>query len=179
MPGVTVSGEVEFIEKGTEQAPERILSGKPDRDIATLKLRISTPTGPQVQVLFRGDIPGHVDVGDQIRAKGVMVGGLLRAESIYNETTASWVTESRCFIASAVAGHDSTEVLTLRRFRDEHLALSAVGRILIRAYERWSPAIASAVTRSPAARAGVLWLIIKPAACATKRLQSVTAAPRQ
>jgi tetratricopeptide (TPR) repeat protein len=48
-----------------------------------------------------------------------------------------------CYIATAVYGsYDAPRVLTLRRFRDEVLASSSIGRWLIRAYYRVSPAIA-------------------------------------
>ncbi|RYP84226.1 sel1 repeat family protein [Nocardioides guangzhouensis] len=48
-----------------------------------------------------------------------------------------------CYIATAVYGsYDSEPVLTLRRFRDEHLARSATGRAFIRVYYTLSPHLA-------------------------------------
>lgn len=48
-----------------------------------------------------------------------------------------------CYIATAVYGsYDAPEVLVLRRFRDETLKKSALGRWFIRTYYRWSPAVA-------------------------------------
>lgn len=48
-----------------------------------------------------------------------------------------------CYIATAVYGsYNAPEVLVLRRFRDETLQKTALGRWFIRTYYRWSPAIA-------------------------------------
>lgn len=49
-----------------------------------------------------------------------------------------------CYIATAVYGsYDAPPVMTLRRFRDEALAPSAVGRWFIRGYYALSPSLAS------------------------------------
>jgi hypothetical protein len=59
-------------------------------------------------------------------------------------------TRGGCYIATAVYGsYDAPEVLTLRRFRDETLAASAVGRAFIRAYYRVSPGLASRLRSMP------------------------------
>lgn len=48
-----------------------------------------------------------------------------------------------CYIATAVYGsYDAPEVLVLRRFRDESLAQSPLGRIFIKVYYRFSPPFA-------------------------------------
>lgn len=48
-----------------------------------------------------------------------------------------------CYIATAVYGsYEAPEVVTLRRFRDEHLALLALGRAFIRTYYAISPPLA-------------------------------------
>lgn len=48
-----------------------------------------------------------------------------------------------CYIATAVYGsYDAPEVLTLRRFRDETLRRTALGRLFIRTYYRLSPPVA-------------------------------------
>lgn len=48
-----------------------------------------------------------------------------------------------CYIATAVYGsYEAPEVLTLRRFRDEQLSATRVGRSFIRTYYRISPALA-------------------------------------
>jgi len=54
-----------------------------------------------------------------------------------------------CYIATAVYGsYDAPEVRTLRRFRDEHLALSVAGRAAIAVYYWLSPPIAKRFTRA-------------------------------
>ena len=46
-----------------------------------------------------------------------------------------------CFIASAVFGPDANETQALRRFRDEILRTTIVGRVVIRAYYKLSPGL--------------------------------------
>jgi hypothetical protein len=48
-----------------------------------------------------------------------------------------------CYIATAVYGdYNAPEVLVLRRFRDSTLAKSAVGKLFIKTYYRFSPPLA-------------------------------------
>lgn len=48
-----------------------------------------------------------------------------------------------CYIATAVYGsYDAPEVIVLRRFRDETLKKSALGRLFIRVYYKFSPSVA-------------------------------------
>lgn len=55
-----------------------------------------------------------------------------------------------CYIATAVYGsYDAPEVLVLRRFRDEQLAQSALGRSAVWAYYRISPGLADHLQRHP------------------------------
>ncbi len=55
-----------------------------------------------------------------------------------------------CFIASALLDVSDVETLPrLRAFRDERLAAHPAGRAFIRAYERFSPPIASWLERAP------------------------------
>lgn len=55
-----------------------------------------------------------------------------------------------CYIATAVYGsYDAPEVLVLRRFRDEYLAKSVLGRSLIRTYYRISPGLADHLRMHP------------------------------
>lgn len=51
-----------------------------------------------------------------------------------------------CYIATTVYGsYNAPEVLVLRRFRDETLQKTALGRWFIRTYYRWSPSVAKKV----------------------------------
>lgn len=56
-----------------------------------------------------------------------------------------------CFITTAVAG-DGPTLAVLRGFRDEALARSAVGRLLLWSYELVSPPIARTLERHPSSR---------------------------
>lgn len=56
--------------------------------------------------------------------------------------------DQRCFIATAAFGEDAPETDALRVFRDETLAGSPAGRLLITAYYRVSPFVARLVGRS-------------------------------
>lgn len=161
----SVIGEAEIVERGTVAAPERLLSPEQKPAIPTLKVRVRDDAGVIVQIFHKGETPGHVDVGDRIRAEGVDRHGVLHAEHIYNETTASWVTRhGRCFIATAAAGAWSPEVVLLQRFREHHLRRSMLGGLLIGAYEQCSPPVAEVIRMHPALRALVRSAIVRPAA---------------
>lgn len=55
-----------------------------------------------------------------------------------------------CYIATAVYGsYDAPPVMTLRRFRDQHLVKSMVGRVFVRAYYLLSPSAARCLGRAP------------------------------
>lgn len=59
-----------------------------------------------------------------------------------------------CFVATAtMGGYDSPEVRLLRRFRDEFLVDSAIGRNLVAGYYASAPALADAVAHDPRKRA--------------------------
>lgn len=63
--------------------------------------------------------------------------------------------DSRCFIATAVYGLNDVRTEELRRFRDESLAASKVGRVVISVYYAVSPGFARWLDRSPRLRAVV------------------------
>lgn len=60
--------------------------------------------------------------------------------------------DKRCFIATAVFSPGATELSALRRFRDDYLLVTGLGRVAVRMYYRWSPPIASYLSRSPRVR---------------------------
>lgn len=59
------------------------------------------------------------------------------------------VTDSRCFIATAVFGGDARETQILRAFRDRVLMPSSIGRVAVQAYYVASPPIARLLQRNP------------------------------
>lgn len=65
-----------------------------------------------------------------------------------------------CFIATAAFGSPTErDVLTLRRFRDEHLLTNRPGRAFVAAYYHVSPPIAEMISESESARAVVRTLL--------------------
>lgn len=61
-----------------------------------------------------------------------------------------------CFIATAAHGSAlAPEVSHLRSLRDDYLARTYTGRLLIRSYNRWSPPLADAIRGKPRVRAAV------------------------
>ena len=69
---------------------------------------------------------------------------------------------SKCFIASAVCGEESAEVLTLRAFRDRVMMGSRAGRVLALAYYRLSPPVADGLRRMPRLRRVVRAVLVRP-----------------
>ena len=72
----------------------------------------------------------------------------IEVEGTVNEYTFSFLVkdvkteETACFIATACAGINSYEVNVLRKFRDNHLDNSDIGRKFISFYYKYSPQIA-------------------------------------
>jgi hypothetical protein len=90
---VEITGEIDQKERGQLMRPGIV---KPDPreflNIPILRLRVLTSSGKLIQVLYKGETPGDVDIGEQVRIKGVNKGGVIHTRSIYNITTNSWVT---------------------------------------------------------------------------------------
>ena len=75
----------------------------------------------------------------------------------------------RCFIATAVHGADSREVVILRAFRDRSLSKSPIGRQLVMLYERLSPGIAAFISRRPFLKSVTRALVVTPAVWVARR----------
>lgn len=58
--------------------------------------------------------------------------------------------DHRCFIASAVFGIDAPETNYLRTFRDKHLMVHALGRVIINFYYWFAPFVVSLLEMYPA-----------------------------
>jgi hypothetical protein len=96
---VEIIGEIDQKERDQMVRPGIV---KPDSKefyhIPILRLRILTSSGKLIQVLYKGETPGDVDIGEQVRIKGVNKGGVIHTRSIYNLTTDSWVTPAPGFL---------------------------------------------------------------------------------
>lgn len=86
---------------------------------------------------------------------------------------------SKCFIATAVHGENSIEVLTLRAFRDDVLSTGPLGRALIASYVRLSPPLAAAIAQSPSLQSLAKRLIVTPAYRLARRHSDSVACKRE
>jgi hypothetical protein len=99
-------------------------------------------TGKVVPVRFEGPISAMLDQGDVVHVEGYMEGGVLNARKITDENGAL-LAKSRCFVATAVYGDVmAPEVEVFRRFREQVLNRSALGRLFVRVYWRYGPRLA-------------------------------------
>lgn len=72
-------------------------------------------------------------------------------------------TSQGCFIATACyTSYDHPTVLYLRRFRDERLSKTVLGRSFVRLYYRFSPFWANLIAKSQIAQEGVKMIFIRP-----------------
>lgn len=69
--------------------------------------------------------------------------------------------EKKCFVATGVYGsYDAPEVVELRRFRDQNLIGTCLGKVFLRFYYLWSPYLAKFVAQRPMLRQWVRrWLL--------------------
>ena len=87
---------------------------------------------------------------------------------------------SGCFIATAAAGDEfHPSVCTLRRFRDQVLLPSSVGRKFVRTYYLVSPPLASTIRKSSWLRHMVLVTVVRPIAFLTSMIMLPTGLTEQ
>ena len=90
---VEIKGEVDNKERGHLVRTGIVKLALEDREaIPFLRLRVLVSSGKIFQVLYKGETPGDVDIGDKVIINGVDKGGVIHTRRIYNETTQSWVT---------------------------------------------------------------------------------------
>jgi hypothetical protein len=76
-----------------------------------------------------------------------------------------------CFVVTAAMGDaHHPDVVAIRRWRDETLARTAAGRLLMEAYQVVGPGAARVVRRSPALRRLSRALLVRPLAAALRKL---------
>jgi hypothetical protein len=87
------------------------------------------------------------------------------------EKRARHLGKAGCFIATAAFGSDmAPEVQVLRRFRDECLVKTVIGRSFIRCYEKYSPMVADQIYHREQCKALIRTILIQPMAAFAKRL---------
>lgn len=96
---IEITGTVDHKERSQMLRPGVV---KPDPKtflhIPIFRLRILTFAENLVQIIYKGEPPGDVEIGDQVIVKGIEKSGVIHARSIYNETTSSWVTQAPGFL---------------------------------------------------------------------------------
>jgi hypothetical protein len=113
-------------------------------------IKVWTSSATQVQT-FTGD-----DAIDKMKDLHSLMNSLSQHPANSRPEIRLDIKKAGCFIATAAYGSEWThEVSVLRRYRDEVLARSAVGRAFTTLYYRFSPPVARMIARSALARAGV------------------------
>ena len=85
--------------------------------------------------------------------------------------------KSYCFIATACYGdYEHPIVVELRRFRDEILTPTQIGRLFVDWYYRWSPHLASRIAKSGSLKALSLTLIVLPVLLVSRTASKVSRA---
>lgn len=97
---------------------------------------------------FSVDRP-HIILASEAIRKYIASGSAVHVQDFKNAHHVLQSHLARCFIATATFGPGAVEVDILRRFRDERLVRSALGRAFVSAYYRISPPIARALIRAP------------------------------
>jgi ankyrin repeat protein len=109
-------------------------------DVETAKYLVELGSGADVEIR---DNKGKTPL-DYARIQG----NTAMVEYLSSITPSSTKSSGGCYIATAVyCSYDAPEVLCLRRFRDETLSVSILGRLFIRLYYFFSPAIAEKLKR--------------------------------
>jgi len=85
-----IKGEVAF-KNEYQRPPSVIIPFFPSRPTHILQLKVLLGDGSQIAVVFEGDLMGVVEIGDQVQVKGYNKGGNIKAISIFNSTTNSYV----------------------------------------------------------------------------------------
>jgi hypothetical protein len=160
---VNITGKVEWVEKTMEQVVS--ITGKPTGlQIPILNLRLITPDGI-VEVRYKGELIGIINSEDQVRVTGIKKEGVVFAESIFNETTNSWVAPKRrnCFIQTAVCDSPhSLEINIFEKFRDEFISNLPCGRYFIDLYYILSSPFTSLIKKNRYLRETVRVLFLQP-----------------
>lgn len=82
-------------------------------------------------------------VGQEKENRGNILNHALLILDEKSRSTRTNVNKGACYIATAVYGsYDATEVLVLRRYRDDVLNNTTIGRVFISVYYKWSPKFA-------------------------------------
>lgn len=160
-----ISGEVDDIIKDQIMAPG--IPRPNHKTIPVLRIRLKTTDRKLVQIIYKGDYPGDVSVGQELTVVGVNKGGVIHAISIFNKTTNSWTTKKggclNCLIATAVYGSSySNEVVQLRYFRDDFLMRNKLGREFVTFYYKRSPSIAKLIEKHQFIKLVTKHFLVKP-----------------
>lgn len=94
---VEIRGEVDHKDRSQMTNPWSLKPNSREL-IPVLRIRVLTESGNRIQVIYKGETPGDVDIGDQVIVKGVNKGGVIHTRSIFNLTTNSWVTPPPGFL---------------------------------------------------------------------------------
>jgi hypothetical protein len=160
MPGGgSISGVVDRLPQQVSERGGFLGHGTP----ATV-FRLRTDYGEVVNCRLAGALRGTLDLGDRILVSGYAWRGVVNVTRITDERGAE-IARTGCFVVTAVCGNEeASEVIVLRRFRDEWLLCRPLGWIGVAIYSRLGPWLAHCIRDRSACCVIARVVAVRPAA---------------